>query len=256
MQRNNENDTKNNANPEMLEALIVAVENGDVAYFKENVPAKFDVNTRDENRVPLIIHVANNNQIEMLRHLIDNQVNMNSVWDEGLWSSATATYLAANKGYLVCLQLLVENGAEFVMGKGSLKQTPLQTACILGQASCVEYLIGKLNKSQLNIQDGIDGWTAAHGAAASNHLDCLKLLKKAGADLNVTANVCPFETPLGVAKRRHCDETLAYLKKIGARDSMPALYSFSIYQVKPGPVKNVGDTTPTAKLNANRCMIS
>lgn len=225
MKKNNQIRSKREV---VTEELIEAIENNNETFFKNNVPELFDVNLRDVNQAPLVHHVVHNNREHMLRYLIEHKVNLDATRDY-----VNAAYTAANKGFINCLKILVENGAEFTKGAGEKNQTPLQTASIEGQVECVQYLIGKLDVSQINLRDTMEGWTAAHGAAGKNQVECLKLLVEAGADLTIKSNEFPYETPLDVAKRRGCMEATIYLKQLDAPSHSYAVHMASqgIYKV-------------------------
>lgn len=199
------------------EDLYNAIEKNDIDFFISNMPANFDINDKDINNVPFLIHVAKFGRVEMLQHMIKNNVNINMTFTS-YGHEVNAVYLAAGGGHLECLKLLIKAGGEYKQGFGTMKQTPLQTACIQGTTDCVEYLVKQMSTDELNIRDSMYGWTAAHGAAGRNNVDCLKILHVAGADFSIKSSSFPKETPLDVARRRYCTAAVSYLESIHSKD--------------------------------------
>ena len=64
------------------------------------------------------------------------------------------------------------------------RRTAHHLACRAGNVVVVEFLLKKFpNKDQINFPD-FNGWTALHYAAFNGHLEVVKMLCKAGADVN------------------------------------------------------------------------
>lgn len=81
-------------------------------------------------------------------------------------------HLAAEKGHLACLHVLIQAGGQVdVMDKN--QTTPLMLAASKGRAEVVRYLIRIGADTTLK---GIDGMTALHIAAKSGHLYVCRII--------------------------------------------------------------------------------
>lgn len=112
----------------------------------------------------------------------------------------TALHLAAAKGRLGCVKLLIEAGAKpNVQEKDGL--TPLHLAVYHGHASCVKCLIE--HGADVNSTSRF-GSTPLHQAAYFGHFDCAAVLLASGALANV--DEAWGQTPLFLASQRaHSD---------------------------------------------------
>lgn len=84
----------------------------------------------------------------------------------------TGLHIAADKGHLSCVHVLVQAGAQVdVMDRNQL--TPLMLAACKGKADVVQFLVRIGADVTLK---GEDGMTALHMAAKSGHLEVCKII--------------------------------------------------------------------------------
>lgn len=84
----------------------------------------------------------------------------------------TSLHVAADKGYLSCVHVLVQAGAQVdVMDRNQL--TPLMLAASKGRTEVVKYLVRV--GADIAIK-GEDGMTALHMAAKEGHLEACRII--------------------------------------------------------------------------------
>ncbi|XP_020519514.1 ankyrin repeat domain-containing protein 1-like isoform X3 [Amborella trichopoda] len=118
--------------------------------------------------------------------------NLDGSIDVPLEGGYTALHLTCMLGFLPCVQLLLERGANLEVASGLLRMFPLHSACKGGSTEVVEFLINTVPYSEvvkriLNTGDK-DGDTPLHLAALGGHLELVPLLVREGASLTA-ANV-------------------------------------------------------------------
>ena len=103
------------------------------------------------------------------------------------YASRTSLHLAAEKGHLSCLHVLIQAGAQVdVMDKNQL--TPLMLAATKGETEIVRYLIRAGADVTLK---GEDGMTALHIAAKSGYLDvCRTILSECKVPRTLVGKAC------------------------------------------------------------------
>jgi len=102
----------------------------------------------------------------------------------------TALHLASHRGHLAVVRLLVQAGAD--VNASSHKETPLDMCSTSGFAEVGQYLIDQ--GAMVNIR-GRDGWPPLFRACRSGHIDVVKVLLRAGADIlyeDLYKNTCLF----------------------------------------------------------------
>lgn len=88
------------------------------------------------------------------------------------YAHRTGLHIAALKGYLPCVHVLVQAGAQVdVMDRNQL--TPLMLAASKGKTDVVRYLMRVGADATLK---GEDGMTALHMAAKSGHLEACRII--------------------------------------------------------------------------------
>lgn len=88
------------------------------------------------------------------------------------YAHRTGLHIAADKGHLSCVHVLVQAGAQLdVMDRNQL--TPLMLAASKGKADVVKYLM-KIG-ADVTLK-GEDGMTALHMAAKSGHLEVCRII--------------------------------------------------------------------------------
>ncbi|WP_410542503.1 ankyrin repeat domain-containing protein [Wolbachia endosymbiont of Tetranychus urticae] len=116
--------------------------------------------------------------IEMVKHLVDNKVNLNAIDDHG----NTLLHSAAQKNDVEILKVLIKGGAD-VNIRNIAGDTPLFETCSRhGDITVAKYLINV--GADLNLQN-THGHTALHFAAINDYSEMIKLLIEEGADVNI-----------------------------------------------------------------------
>lgn len=119
--------------------------------------------------------------VDALRLALDN---LNGSIDEPVEDGDTALHLACLYGYLPCVQLLLERGAnlEATDEDGAV---PLHDACAGGFTEIVQLLLNSANSPECvkGMLDSVDaeGDTPLHHAARGEHVDIIRLLLSSGA---------------------------------------------------------------------------
>lgn len=105
--------------------------------------------------------------------------------------AATLAHLAARKGELDCLRLLLEADRSLSEVRDSKGATPLHVCAYRGHVECLRCLLSVGRCGLLRDQDGA---TAVHFAAVAGRTECLKvLIEEGGGDPNEQTN--SGETP-------------------------------------------------------------
>lgn len=105
-------------------------------------------------------------------------------WDQESKLGDQAIHLAALKAHSAFIGMLLDHGADIYVynrGRGSF---PLLTAAAYGQTECVKYI---LTKSPILEQRTLNGDNPLILACWNQHIDNVKLLLKAGAEINTTS---------------------------------------------------------------------
>ncbi|XVE76101.1 hypothetical protein DITRI_Ditri12bG0146200 [Diplodiscus trichospermus] len=119
--------------------------------------------------------------VNALRLALDN---LNGSIDEPVEDGDTALHLACLYGYLPCVQLLLERGAN-LEAKDEDGAVPLHDTCAGGFTEIVQLLLDRANgsgcvKRMLDTVDA-EGDTPLHHAARGEHVDVIRLLLANGA---------------------------------------------------------------------------
>lgn len=111
-----------------------------------------------------------NGDLEKLVNVLACGYNANHTFRD--YAHRTGLHIAADKGHLSCVHVLVQAGAQVdVMDRNQL--TPLMLAASKGNAAVVKYLVRIGADVTLK---GEDGMTALHMAAKSGHLEVCKII--------------------------------------------------------------------------------
>nr|XP_008123841.2 PREDICTED: ankyrin repeat and SOCS box protein 2 [Anolis carolinensis] len=129
--------------------------------------------------------------------------------DQRTLQEETALYIATNRGYIDCMRVLLQAGAEPDIANKS-RETPLYKACERKNAEAVQVLLQYNADANHRCNRG---WTALHEAVARNDLDIIEHLVKAG--VKIDAANCYGITSLFVAAESGHLEALRYLAKCG-----------------------------------------
>jgi len=136
-----------------------------------------------------LVEAVRLNNTDEVERLISNGANVNYVIskiekDTFSWKRVTLLMLAADKGYLDCLEVLLKHGAD-VNAVSAGGCTALMPAAIEGHVDCLEVLVK--HGADVNVAAN-NGDTALILTAIEGHVDCVEVLVKHGADVNVAAN--------------------------------------------------------------------
>ncbi|RUS80566.1 hypothetical protein EGW08_011660, partial [Elysia chlorotica] len=127
---------------------------------------------------------------EILKLLLQSGADVNVQGQTETWvSGKTASVVAAERGYLRCLQLLAESGADLNITTPS-GDTALTLAARWGEADAVKYLTEHMHARMLNHRNN-EGKTALLVAASESEFDfyrCMRHLVAAGVDVSVKDN--------------------------------------------------------------------
>ncbi|XP_010918912.1 uncharacterized protein [Elaeis guineensis] len=133
-----------------------------------------------------LVDAAQRGNVDALRLALDNH---NGSIDDPVEDGDTVLHLSCLYGYLPCVQLLLQRGAN-LESKDEEGAIPLHDACAGGFTDIVQYIINFAGSPEcvermLNTTDA-EGDTPLHHAARGEHLDVIRLLLAAGA--------CPKKT--------------------------------------------------------------
>ncbi|WP_371253927.1 ankyrin repeat domain-containing protein [Orientia tsutsugamushi] len=137
----------------------------------------------------ILPYIVNQNDIELLRYLIDHGINVNAANACG----ATALHVASNRGYIPIVKLLLDNNANTNLQTEN-HVTPLHIAAFNGYTDIVRLLLN--HESNVDAEDDW-GNTALHFASNRGYIPIVKLLLDNNANTNLqTEN---HVTPLHIA---------------------------------------------------------
>ncbi|XP_011013768.1 PREDICTED: tankyrase-1-like [Populus euphratica] len=150
----------------------------------------FYVNDQDSDIPPHLrdlARAAQSGDVDALRYALDN---LNGSIDEPVEDGDTALHLTCLFGHRLCVQLLLERGAN-LEARDEDGAIPLHDACAGGFTEIVQLLVDSANnaervKRMLEVVDD-EGDTPLHHAARGEHADVIRLLLASGASAT-TAN--------------------------------------------------------------------
>jgi len=150
---------------------------------------------------------AQHGHADMLALLIEHGGNVNlrrpSSWNSPL-------IMAASRGHVDCCRLLLDKGAkagEYGMFGGT-RHTALQSAAGNGRLETVEFFLSR----GIGPNEKEGSTSALHRACKENHLDVVKLLVAAGADLS-SKQEWGHNTPLQFALKHGRTEIAEFLRQ-------------------------------------------
>ncbi|XP_021695049.1 uncharacterized protein LOC110674850 [Aedes aegypti] len=186
--------------------LHTAAYNGYIEMVKLLIDHNVNIDTKDDaGRTPLH-RASRNGHHEVVKLLIDNGANVNTTDNEG-W---TPLHYASRNGQLEVVKLLIDNGAN-VDTKNARGSTSFHFASQNGPLKVVKLLID--NGANVDTTDN-EGSTPLHYASRNGHLTVVKLLIDNGANVDTTQN--EGWTPLHYASRNGQLEVVKLLIDNGA----------------------------------------
>ena len=135
--------------------------------------------------VQLLVSAVSNGHKTCLSEILQVQAHVDLLDARGE-KNITLAHIAVRSGNLDILRMLVKTEQALVNGHDERGATPLHVCAYYGHINCLRCLLQA--GAQIDGKD-LDGATALHFAAASGHLDCLKDLVTIGnADPNERTN--------------------------------------------------------------------
>ena len=139
----------------------------------------------------VLLESVSNDHTECLRHVLNLRPDID-LHSPQLSNGVALPHVAARKGSIATLKILLEWDPSLALIKDYKGTTPLHVSAYHNRLDSVKYLLYN-SDSSANAKDS-DGATPVHFAAASGNLECLKELCETGkGDINATTN--SGETP-------------------------------------------------------------
>uniref|UniRef100_A0A0E0CKQ3 F-box domain-containing protein n=1 Tax=Oryza meridionalis TaxID=40149 RepID=A0A0E0CKQ3_9ORYZ len=162
--------------------------------------------TRERHCETPLAYAVNGANIATVRYLLDHGAHPDKVDNKGF----TPLHFAAEEGYCNIVELLLAKGAQ--VDSMSVRGTPLHLAATNGQHRVVEILLDH-NADCNKIVSAV--YTPLLVAIYGSSLKCVKLLIKAGADVNGVGNITPLIASVGSTEIMKC------LLEAGADPNVP-----------------------------------
>ena len=138
-----------------------------------------DIDSQDDNGFSPLIEASINNHTKVVKYLVQKGANIKLKVKSG----AHAAYIAAQKGHLNILTILVQNTPVVIDLKGDNGRTPLGRAARKGHLNVVKYI---LSHPQVDIESQDDnGFSPLMEASFYNHIEVVKYLVQKGAKIQV-----------------------------------------------------------------------
>jgi len=190
-------------------ALHLAAGQGQLAvcrYLVEDL--RVDMNAIHDGGESPLAYAINGVHVATVRYLLDHGADPNKADDKGF----TSLHIAAEDGYCKIVEILLSKGAS--VDALSNRGTPLHLAATNGHHKTVKILLDH-NADCNKIVHGI--YTPLLVSIYAPSLKCVKILIKAGADVNGVGNI----TPLIAAVSGGLTESMKCLLKAGADPNVP-----------------------------------
>lgn len=175
-------------------------------YLLEN-GARDSVNVKYKGNTSLHVAAAKGN-IEVLQLLLDHGADLGATRTDG----RTAFHDAATWGNVEAVKLMLKNGAE-INAVDNERFTPLLLSTFYSRHE-VSQLLLEMGADWKKPNDG--GWTVLHFAAGAGFVDIVKRLIDSGADKNGTDDT--GMTPMAIAASTGQQDVIDYLIRLGAND--------------------------------------
>jgi ankyrin repeat protein len=152
-----------------------AKESYPLSFFEEFIRGGGDCNAELEGNRLLYVAAQSQDHCASIRFLMSQQSDVNASNTVG----AVPLHMAAKKGCLICLQLLIRGGARLDI-QDSQGWTAVHCAANRGQIDCLTALLDE--GANIDDQDA-HGMTALHHAAIQGHMSCVITLTERGAHI-------------------------------------------------------------------------
>ena len=169
--------------------------NSNIAVLEKVLQTGVNVDTRTGRGTPFIVAVLSRNY-ELATNLLDRGAGVQTYYTPSslpgaevnvlldLMNSNMDLQLGPLKYLLEPLHPYTHKTPDFVVAR-ECRFTALHAACRTGNVAIVQYILEKFpGKAQIDATS-LDGWTALHYATYHGHLEVVRMLCQAGADVNV-----------------------------------------------------------------------
>ncbi|XP_055849071.1 transient receptor potential channel pyrexia isoform X2 [Episyrphus balteatus] len=208
-------------------SLHFACSNGNSQIAKILLDREADPNCWDYKKEVTPLHcAASASSVECILLLLRRRAQINIGIEK-----RSALHFAIDRNAVECVETLLKYGANPNTPQ-VYTETPLHTACALGNKKCVELLLA--HGADVRPQFGEGKLTALHLAAENDYVECVRILLEHGADVN--CRNAGYQTPLHLACLSQSVETVEMLIKYGAnvnahyRDGRTALHAAIVKQ--------------------------
>lgn len=189
-------------------AMIDAVNSKNTEVVAEVLNSGAPINAHYENGFTPLLKAATNNDLKMVKYLVEKGANVNIV---GNIQGTSALHWAVSNGNIEMVKYLIEKKANINVINFSLKETPLIWAAKAGNFEIVKYLVE--NSADINIEN-IYKQSPLYIASLGGKLEVVKYLVENGADVNKKG--FSGHTPLSAATNGGHLRVAGYLIEKGA----------------------------------------
>ena len=151
-----------------------------------------------------LMDAVNANDPARVKELVQQGADVNALDDHG----DAPLVIAAYKGYVGVLKLLLDSGADVKALDPEMHATALHAAAYAGRADAARLLIQ--HGIDIDRQGPVNGYTALHDAIWQNNVATAKVIIDAGANLHLKSNA--GETPLDLARKKGRQEIAALIE--------------------------------------------
>ncbi len=194
-----------------------------------------DVNTVYDNNTLLTEEVSFKPNVDLVKYLIDNGADVNAT-DE--WGSP-ALLASLPQSPLVVVEMLLEAGAN-VHGISKAEDYPITSSGLSDDPKYAELLLkyGAIIDTQTR-----DGSTALFYATKNNYIDTVKLLVENGADVNIKTNSCvaPVDYAIWIGNKKMVDYLISNGAVINEEFESLGVIEYMMQIIEDGSVGYVRD---------------
>lgn len=141
------------------------------------------VDSKNKKNRTAFLDAAEAGNAELVKILQEHGADINQVTSKHQWS---ALHICASGGYQKCLKALLDFPDIDINLKNSAGRTPLHEACITSRSFIIKALCDK--GAKVDVRDEKKR-TAFIDAAKTGHVECVKRLREAGANINQVTGV-------------------------------------------------------------------